>query len=116
MNRLHRALRNEACLSSVTHLINGMELSREEFRDNLRLKYGLMLQDIPATCDGCGKRFFIEHTLSFPNDGLVLEWHACAAKGWGALGARDVVPSAMTYKPKINSRTVQGERTGEGAR
>ena len=26
------------------------------------------------------------------------------------------VPSAITYEPKINSRTVQGERTGAGAR
>ena len=28
---------------------------------------------------------------------------------------RAFVPSAITYKPKINSRTVQGERTGAGA-
>ena len=34
----------------------------------------------------------------------------------GALGARALVPSAITYKPKINSRTVQGESTGAGAR
>ena len=34
----------------------------------------------------------------------------------GALGARALVPSAITYKPKINSRTVQGKRTGAGAR
>ena len=26
------------------------------------------------------------------------------------------MPSAITYEPKINSRTVQGERTGAGAR
>ena len=38
-----------------------------------------------------------------------------AAKEWGALGARSLVPSAITYKPKINSRAVQGERTGAGA-
>ena len=37
-------------------------------------------------------------------------------KGVGTLGARAMVPSAITYKPKINSRTVQGERTGAGAR
>ena len=42
--------------------------------------------------------------------------HADAAKEWGALGARALVPSAITYEPKINSRTVQGERTGAGAR
>ena len=75
-----------------------------------------MPQDIPATCDGCGKKLLIEHDLLCPKGGLVLERHDEAAKEWGALGARALVPSAITYKPKINSRTLQGERTGAGAR
>ena len=39
-----------------------------------------------------------------------------SAKDWGALGARDLVPGAISYEPKINSSIVQGERTGAGAR
>ena len=74
-----------------------------------------MPQDIHATCNGCGKRFLIERALSFPKGGLVLARHDDSAKEWGALGARALVPSDITYKPKINSRTVQGERTGAGA-
>ena len=105
-------MRNGAWLSAVPHLLNGTELSWEEFRDNLRLRYGLMAEDIPATCDGCGKKFLIEHALSCPKGGLFLARHDDATKNWGALGARALVPSAITYKPKINSRTVQGERTG----
>ena len=93
-----------------------MELSWEEFWDNLCLRYGLMPQDISATYNGCGKRFSIEHSLSCPNDGLVLAQHDDAAKDWGALGSRALVPSAITYEPKIKSRTVQGERTGYEAR
>ena len=115
-NRLHRATRNWAWLSAVPHRLNGTELSWEEFQDNLCLRYGLMLQDIPVTCDGCSKKLSIEHTLSCPKGGLVLAWHSDAAKKWSALGHRALVPSAITYKPKINSRTVQGERTGAGAR
>ena len=42
--------------------------------------------------------------------------HNDAAKEWGTLGSRSLVPSAITYEPKINSRTVQGETTGAGAR
>ena len=91
-------------------------MSWEEFRDNLRLGYGLMPQDIPATCNGCGKRFTIEHALSFPNGGIVLERHDDAAKEMVALGAQALVPSAITYEPKINNRTVQGERNGSGSR
>ena len=70
-----------------------------------------MLQDIPATCDGCGKKFSIEHALSCTKGGLVLARHGDDAKEWGALGFWALVPSAITYEPKINSRTVQG---GEG--
>ena len=48
-NRLHRATRNGAWLSDVPHCLSGTELSQEEFRDNLCLRYGLMPQDIPVT-------------------------------------------------------------------
>ena len=115
-NRLHRATRNGAWLSAVPHHLNGTELSQEEFRDNLRLKYGLMLLDIPVTCNGCGKKFLIDNSLSCPKGGLVLARHDDAAKEWGDLGAHTLAPSAITYEPKINSRTVQRERTGAGER
>ena len=75
-----------------------------------------MPQDIPATCDGCGKKFSIEHALSCPKGGLVLARHDAAAKEWGALGSRALVPSTITYEHKINSRTVQRDSTGAGTR
>ena len=69
-----------------------------------------MPQDIPTTCDVCVKKFLIEHALSFPKDGLVLARNYDAAKEWGALGDRALVPSAITYEPKINNTT---ETVGE---
>ena len=71
-----------------------------------------MPQDIPTTCNGCGKKFSIERALSFPRGGIFLVGHDDAAKEWGAIGDRSLVPSAITYKPKINSRTVQGGGPG----
>ena len=115
-NLLHRATRNGAWLSAVTHRLNVTELSWEEFRDNLPLRYGLMPQDIPATCNGCGKNFSIKHAQSCPKVGLVLAGHDDATKEWGVLGAWALVPSAIPYEHKINSRTVRGERNGTGAR
>ena len=91
-------------------------MSQEELWDNLRLIYGLMPQDIPVACYGCGKKFSIEDAISCPKGGLVMLRHDGAAKEWGALGARALVPSAITYEPKISSRTVHGERTRAGAR
>ena len=41
--------------------------------------------------------------------------HDDAAKDWGALGYRALTPSSISYKPQINSSTVQGERTGSVA-
>ena len=41
--------------------------------------------------------------------------HDDTAKEWGSLGDRSLVPSAITYRLKIKSRTVQGGRTGAGA-
>ena len=75
-----------------------------------------MPQDVPKNCDGCGKRFSIEHALSCPKGGLVLVRQDDAAKEWGSLVSWALIPSAITYEPKINRRTVQGERTGAGAR
>ena len=56
-NLLHRAMRDVRWLSAVPYHLNGTELSLEELWGNICLRYGLMPQDIPATCDGCGKRF-----------------------------------------------------------
>ena len=114
--RLHRAPGNGARFSAVTHKNTGTELSQEELRDNICLRYWLMPQDIPATCDDCVKSFLMENALSCPKGGLVLSRHDYAAKEWRALGALALIPSDITYKPKINSRTVQGKRTGAGAR
>ena len=41
--------------------------------------------------------------------------HDDTAKEWGALISRSLVPSVINYEFKINSRTVQGGRTGARA-
>ena len=115
-NRLHRATRNGAWIRSLPHLLNGTDMSQEEFRDIFCLRYGLMPQDIPVTYNGCGKKLLIEHALSCPKGGLIVVRHDEVAKEWCAFGYRSLVPSAITYEPKINSRTVQGERTRSGVR
>ena len=42
--------------------------------------------------------------------------HTDAAKEWGDLSARALKPLCIYYKPKTNSRTVQGDRNGAGER
>ena len=45
-----------------------------------------------------------------------MERHNDTFKEWGALSHRDIHPSDISYTPKINSRKVQGEKNGAGAR
>ena len=96
MNRLYRAIRNGSWIRAVPHRLNDTELSWEEFWDNLRLSYGLIPQDIPATCDSCGNNLSIEHALSCPKCGLVLAWNDNTAKEWVVLGYRSLTPSAIS--------------------
>ena len=84
-----------------------MELSQEEFQYNLCLRYGMMPQEIPATCNSFRKKFSIKNALSCPKGSFVMARHDNAAKGWGALGSWDLTPSDISYEPQINSKTVQ---------
>ena len=45
-----------------------------------------------------------------------MELHNNYAKEWGALSAQALNPLYISYQQKINIRTVQGERSGAGAR
>jgi hypothetical protein len=57
-------------LSVIPDRRNGNSLSAEEFRDNLRLRYNLLL-DMPQLCDGCGAPMTVEHALGCKVGGLV---------------------------------------------
>ena len=56
------------------------------------------------------------HVLSCPKGGLFMARNNDAAKEWGALLAQDLNPPCISFEPKINSKTIQGERNGAGAR
>ena len=58
----HRSTSNGVWISGILHCLNGTELYWKELQDNPCLRYGLMPQDIPATCDGFNKKFYIEHS------------------------------------------------------
>ena len=62
-HRLHRATRNKIWLIPTPYCLNGTDLSWEEFWDNMHLRYGLMPHYIPVTCNKCGKKFLIKHSL-----------------------------------------------------
>ena len=80
LNCLWRSMQNGAWLMDITHHLNGTELSRKEFKDNLLLHYIIVPLNLPIDCDGCGKKFSVPHALSCPKGDLVLERHNDATK------------------------------------
>ena len=55
--------------------------------------------NLTKTCDGCGKKFTMNHTLLCPKGELVLVWCDEAAKEWGDIKAWDLTISEISYKP-----------------
>ena len=51
-----------------------LDLNKEEFKDALRLRYNLPLQNLPSTCT-CGERFNVIHALSCKKGGFVSKRH-----------------------------------------
>ena len=96
-NHLHRETSNGGWISPIPHHLNGKEMSQEGFQDNLHLRYGLMPQNILATCNGFGKNFSIKNFISCPKGGLVLARHEDSEKYWGDLGAWSLTPSVISY-------------------
>jgi hypothetical protein len=60
-----------AWLSVFPTIVNGTELSAEEFRDALTICYGELPSNIPHKCDGCDAHFALQHALGCKKGGLV---------------------------------------------
>jgi hypothetical protein len=95
--------------------LNGTELSEEEFRDNLRLRFGLTPLSLPARCDGCDAAFTVGHALTCKKGGLVLLRHNDVAAEWHQLCAAALTPSAVSDEPFIFSGRDCTEAQGPAA-
>ena len=51
------------------------DLSAQEFRDALALRYRKPLLNLPGTCDGCGATFTVDHALDCRFGGFVTRRH-----------------------------------------
>ena len=51
-----------------------MNLAKTEFRDSLRLRYNIPLQNIPRNCP-CGKAFSVDHALCCKKGGFISARH-----------------------------------------
>ena len=61
-------------LNTIPLKDQGLALNKQEFRDSLRMRYNLPLNDLPCFC-ACEDRFNINHALSCKKGGFVAQRH-----------------------------------------
>jgi hypothetical protein len=115
--RIVRSATTGAWLSTLPSLLNGSDLSDEEFRDGVRLRFGLTPTSLPLRCDGCGERFTTEHAMSCRKGGLILHRHNDLVATWGQLCGQAHTPSNVSDEPLIQPsqdvRAAGANRTDE---
>jgi hypothetical protein len=101
--RIIRSAATGAWLSTRPSLLNGSDLSAEEFRDGVRLRLGLPPTSLPPRCDGCGERFTTEHAMSCRTGGLIIHRHNDLVVTWGQLCGQAHTPSTVSDEPLIRT-------------
>jgi hypothetical protein len=110
--RIKRSAKTGAWLTTLPNLLNGSDLSADEFRDGTRLRLGLTPTTLPPRCDGCNERFTTEHAMSCRKGGLIIQRHDDLVTTWGQLCGQALTPSTVSDEPLIQpSRDLQVEGT-----
>ena len=112
--RDERNKQNGCWLTVIPLRVNGTDLSANEFRDNIRLRYNFAPLDMPQHCDGCGAKMTVEHALQCKVGGLVHARHDDVADEF-----RDMCGQALSYskverEPRIYSGVSQRNRAERG--
>ena len=72
-------------LNVVSAARHQFDLSAQEFRDALAIRYQKQLLGIPPQCDGCSAPFDLAHALSCRKGGLVTQRHNEVRDAFGDL-------------------------------
>ena len=114
--RIERAKETGGWLSILPNSLNGTTLERDEFRDSLRIRYGLAPLNLPMHCDGCGDPFTVQHAMTCKKGGLVMRRHEAVAAEWHDLCARATTSTSVSDEPLIytgQSRLLEAGVGGE---
>ena len=103
----------------MPYKLHGTLLTRDEFQDNLRLRYGLRPLCVCSYCDGYDEGFSVEHRLSCTKGGLVTMRHGDYRNEAGALTDLALTAGKFSYEPLINygrdlSAAMPGAATATG--
>ena len=98
------------------------DLSAQEFRDALAIRYRKPLLGIPLHCDGCGSDFDLSHALSCRKGGLVIQRHNeirdtfgdLSALVWGQVCREPVVRESRSDSPALPCHQRSVDATDRG--
>ena len=110
LHRMKRKRKSGRWLTAMPDSLNGTELCRDEFRDNLRLRYNLQPKHLCERCDGCGAKFTVGHALDCKCGGLVMIRHNDVTHAWGGMMKSALGNAAVTYEPLIEYGRSAAER------
>ena len=106
--RMTRSRQCGAWLTTMPDTVNNTDLTKEEFRDSLRIRYGLEPLNIPSKCDGCHQDFTVGHALQCKTGGLIGQRHNDVAAEWHDMCAHALTEAAVTDEPLIPSYDPNG--------
>ena len=113
--RLKRAISSGIWLTCIPSRLNNTDLSKEQWDDNVRLRYNLKPTNMPEHCDGCGCKLTVEHALACKIGGLVHICHNDVADEWEALASHAFSPSCVSHEPLIFSEMTRSRGANAGA-
>ena len=89
-------------LTTMPSDVCSTELSPQEFRDGLHLRYGIDPPNLPARCDGCNAPYLLQHGLTCKTGGLIIARHNEVQDELLALCTKAFPPSCVRYEPLIH--------------
>ncbi|KAL7474165.1 hypothetical protein ACHAW6_000158, partial [Cyclotella cf. meneghiniana] len=87
--------------STIPDRFSGTELTKEEWFDNVAIRYGKRPANLPDHGDGCESGLTLEHGLSCKKGGLVGIRHDDVRNEWAHLCSIALTDSRVVIKPAI---------------
>ncbi|KAL7474910.1 hypothetical protein ACHAW6_000853, partial [Cyclotella cf. meneghiniana] len=99
--RMEQATAAGAWLFTIPDRFSGTELTKDEWFDNVAIRYDRCPANLPDQCDGCGTGLTLEHGLSCKHSGLVGIRHDDVRDEWAHLCSIALTDSQVVIEPTI---------------
>ncbi|KAL7478797.1 hypothetical protein ACHAW6_004593 [Cyclotella cf. meneghiniana] len=99
--RMERAAVTGAWLSTIPDRFSGTKLTKEEWFDNVAIRYGKRPANLTDQCDGCGSGLTLEIGLSCKKSGLIGICHDDVLDEWAHQCSIALTDSCIVIEPAI---------------